>query len=124
MLLMDEPFSALDNETRRPIRARLHSWRKKTAMPVIHVTHDLREALAPGTQVIPLVHGRQNSDWLRREQKILAEESGQGLHFPQEPAFAPAPCSPPSAAWLTDIPTALTNPVRPSAPQSKGRLLS
>ena len=125
LLLMDGPFSALDNETRRTIRTRLHTWRHSTNKPVIHVTHDLREALAPETQIIPLVQGRRNDDWLRREQAILFEETEHAPHLPPERAFAISPRSRPSIAWMTDISAALTNPARPSTPQhTKGSTLS
>ncbi|HKK34435.1 MAG TPA: ATP-binding cassette domain-containing protein [Desulfomicrobiaceae bacterium] len=117
LLLMDEPFSALDNETRRAIRGRLNTWRKKTDMPIIHVTHDLREALVPGTQVIPLVQGTRNDTWLVREQTILFEEVKHAPHLPPEHAFHLPSQSRPSTSWMTDISTILTNPARPSAPQ-------
>jgi molybdate transport system ATP-binding protein len=123
LLLMDEPFSALDCETRRTIRGRLQHWRQVANMPVIHVTHDLREALAPETQIIPLVHGRRDDAWLHREQTILTQETRNARHFPPKSAFTFSPHSRPSTACLTDIPTMLTNPVRPSAPQPKGHTL-
>lgn len=44
VLLLDEPFSAVDKVTRRKLYLELHALRQQLAMPVILVTHDLDEA--------------------------------------------------------------------------------
>lgn len=44
ILLLDEPFSALDPETRTKLQQELVKLKKSLAMPVIHVTHDKDEA--------------------------------------------------------------------------------
>ncbi|MGX9365971.1 ATP-binding cassette domain-containing protein [Desulfoplanes sp. PS50] len=44
LLLMDEPFSALDPRTRREIRSMLKEIIARTGTSVIHITHDLDDA--------------------------------------------------------------------------------
>jgi len=44
VLLLDEPFSAVDQVTRRKLYRELLSLRKLLAMPIILVTHDLEES--------------------------------------------------------------------------------
>ncbi len=44
VLLLDEPFSAVDQVTRRKLHRELLSLRKSLAMPIILVTHDLEES--------------------------------------------------------------------------------
>ncbi|MCK1636655.1 ABC transporter ATP-binding protein [Bradyrhizobium sp. 157] len=44
VLLMDEPFSAVDRRTRRKLRDELAELRKVMQIPIVMVTHDLDEA--------------------------------------------------------------------------------
>lgn len=44
VLLLDEPLSALDEETREEMCALLQSIRERTGVTTLHVTHNLREA--------------------------------------------------------------------------------
>ncbi len=44
VLLLDEPFSALDTVTRKKLREELKQIKKTLSLPVILVTHDLEEA--------------------------------------------------------------------------------
>jgi molybdate transport system ATP-binding protein len=41
VLLMDEPFSAVDRMTRRKLRQELEELRRELPMPIVLVTHDL-----------------------------------------------------------------------------------
>jgi len=52
VLLMDEPFGALDAETRWQMQELLLSVIRKERMTVIMVTHDVEEALLLGDQVV------------------------------------------------------------------------
>jgi molybdopterin-binding protein len=45
VLLLDEPLGALDAPVRREIRAELRALQRRLATTVLHVTHDLEEAL-------------------------------------------------------------------------------
>ncbi len=44
VLLLDEPFSAVDRPTRRAFQRELIELRRKVGMPIVLVTHDLDEA--------------------------------------------------------------------------------
>jgi ABC-type nitrate/sulfonate/bicarbonate transport system ATPase subunit len=54
LLLMDEPFSALDVQTRAQLRAQLVSLWQETGLTIVFVTHDVDEALVLGSQVAVL----------------------------------------------------------------------
>lgn len=54
ILLMDEPFSALDSGTREQMQVFLLDIWEKNRMTIIFVTHDLEEAIYLGTRVISL----------------------------------------------------------------------
>jgi molybdate transport system ATP-binding protein len=58
LLLLDEPFSALDAELRRALRDELRAKLARAPIPVILVTHDREEALALGDAVQVLEYGR------------------------------------------------------------------
>jgi ABC-type sugar transport system ATPase subunit len=51
VLLMDEPFSALDEWTREEMYALLKSVRKSTGVTVLHITHSRAEAEVMGDQI-------------------------------------------------------------------------
>jgi molybdate transport system ATP-binding protein len=57
LLLLDEPFSALDISARAELTAFLRSWIEQHAAPAIYVTHDIAEAWS-GDHVIKLHAGR------------------------------------------------------------------
>jgi osmoprotectant transport system ATP-binding protein len=51
ILLMDEPFGALDPITRAELQREFLSLQKRMAKTIVFVTHDLREALLLGTRI-------------------------------------------------------------------------
>ena len=57
VLLLDEPFSAVDRRTRRQMHADLASLRKTLAIPILLVTHDLDEAGALADRLCVLDRG-------------------------------------------------------------------
>jgi molybdate transport system ATP-binding protein len=59
VLLLDEPFSALDLDTRREVRNEVRSILRQSQLPVILVTHDREEALALGDRLQVIDNGRQ-----------------------------------------------------------------
>jgi molybdate transport system ATP-binding protein len=63
-LLMDEPFSALDPLTRRKLREAVRGMKAELGIPIIHVTHDIREALFLADEILPVVKGRVYHKWL------------------------------------------------------------
>lgn len=54
IILMDEPFSALDPNTRRVLRLQLIELWKETGNTIIFVTHDIDEALELGDRIFVL----------------------------------------------------------------------
>lgn len=54
IILMDEPFSALDLNTRRRLRAEIISIWQSTGKTVVFVTHDIEEALVLSDRVLLL----------------------------------------------------------------------
>ena len=57
LLLLDEPFSALDGGLRRALRQELRATLERNPVPVVLVTHDREEALALGDEVQVIENG-------------------------------------------------------------------
>jgi len=62
VLLLDEPFSAVDKATRQKLYRELAAMRQRLSMPVVMVTHDLDEALMLADRLSLLHHGRTLQD--------------------------------------------------------------
>jgi len=58
ILLMDEPFAALDPITRAELQREFMSLQQRLQKTVVFVTHDLREALLLGTRIALMESGR------------------------------------------------------------------
>ena len=58
VLLLDEPFAAVDRVTRRKLQRELALLRKRVRIPIILVTHDLDEARVLGDSMSILHHGQ------------------------------------------------------------------
>jgi molybdate transport system ATP-binding protein len=58
VLLLDEPFSAVDQVTRRRLQRELAQMRQRLKIPIVLVTHDLEEAAALADRMVVLHHGR------------------------------------------------------------------
>ena len=56
-LLLDEPLAALDRPTRIKIVDDLRSWNAIHEVPILYVTHSVREALALGERVLIMRQG-------------------------------------------------------------------
>lgn len=86
ILLMDEPFGALDAITRDELQREFRALQERLQKTVVFVTHDLREALMLGTQVALLEDGQlvaklsptefQSSQDSRVERYLRAFEDG------------------------------------------------
>ena len=66
LLLLDEPFSALDVVTRRRLREELKNFKGSMSFPIIYVTHDINEALFLADEILPVVEGKNDDDWMQR----------------------------------------------------------
>ena len=58
ILLMDEPFGAVDEITRGQLQTELHRIYEQTGLTVLFVTHDISEALKLGTKVLVMDRGK------------------------------------------------------------------
>jgi len=58
VLLMDEPFSALDAQTRESLQVEVLAIHQKTGKSIIFVTHDLDEAVLLADRVVLMSRGR------------------------------------------------------------------
>lgn len=58
ILLLDEPLSALDPQTRYAMRNLLQEIHQEQKIGIIHVTHDFNEALQLGTQLLVMNRGQ------------------------------------------------------------------
>ncbi len=90
ILLMDEPFGALDPVTRAELQREFSALARRLGKTIVFVTHDLREALLLASRIILLENGR-----------IIADASPQEfprIDHPEVQAFT---------ACLTPLPGAL-----------------
>ena len=58
LVLMDEPFGALDEITKRAMQNELLALQKKLGMTVVFITHDIREAMKLGDRVLVMEQGK------------------------------------------------------------------
>ena len=90
ILLMDEPFGAVDSITRKQLQTEIKEIHEKTGVTVVFVTHDISEALYLGTKVLVLDHG-QIQQYDTPQNIIHAPENDfvknllkDGFHYPEE----------------------------------------
>jgi len=62
LLLLDEPFSALDGETKKLFHTELLRWKKMFGLTVVIVSHDRSEVVKLTERVICLNNGKIESD--------------------------------------------------------------
>jgi putrescine transport system ATP-binding protein len=75
LLLLDEPFSSLDAETRAQMQALFKKVAAEYAITAIFVTHDLKEALLVG-DAFASIHGGRFRAYASRQEFIDDPESG------------------------------------------------
>ncbi|HLR74337.1 MAG TPA: ABC transporter ATP-binding protein, partial [Virgibacillus sp.] len=62
ILLLDEPFSALDDDTRQNSQEELLRIHKLWKIPVIVVTHNRTEAVKLGNRILYINEGKLSND--------------------------------------------------------------
>jgi osmoprotectant transport system ATP-binding protein len=67
LLLMDEPFGALDPIARRGMQREFAQWRLRLTSAVLLVTHDLREAFLLADRIVVMRDGRVRQDGTRED---------------------------------------------------------
>ena len=72
MLLLDEPFGALDPGTRAQMHELIRPLWREHGMTILMVTHDLKEGFALGTRLIVF---DQLARWTRRRRAASAPSS-------------------------------------------------
>lgn len=93
ILLMDEPFGAVDEITRGQLQTGLKRIHKQTGITVLFVTHDISEALKLGTKVLVMNDGKieqfaKPEDLLRHPAtefvKELVKKERRTCYLPEE----------------------------------------
>lgn len=72
LLLLDEPFSALDGAASDALLERLQQWLRQNRVQAVLATHDVADALATGAEVLLLHEGRLTA--LGPGKEVLAAE--------------------------------------------------
>ena len=62
VLLMDEPFGAVDEITRKMLQAEITRIHRELGVTIVFITHDIREALTLGTRIIVMKDGHIEQD--------------------------------------------------------------
>lgn len=81
LLLLDEPFSALDIATREGLRKELRELKSELNIPIIHVTHDLEEAYYLADSIFVLENGHESPEWLERQRNRFCPEPKPHPHL-------------------------------------------
>jgi molybdate transport system ATP-binding protein len=100
VLLLDEPFAAVDRAVRRRLQDEIHTVRRTLDVPVLLVTHDFEDVVRLASHVlllergrnvalgpVPTVMSRPDLSWLREavglgsvfEARVASADGGRGL---------------------------------------------
>jgi osmoprotectant transport system ATP-binding protein len=91
ILLMDEPFGALDPVTRSELQREFSALAQRLGKTIVFVTHDLREALLLASRIVLLQNGKivasaKPQEFLRIEHPEVKAFSASLHTIPREPA--------------------------------------
>jgi len=87
MLLMDEPFSALDALTRGTLQDEVRRICRETGQTVFMITHDVDEAIYLADKIVLMTNGPGACIAEIVENPLPADRSREGVH--KEPAYYP-----------------------------------
>jgi osmoprotectant transport system ATP-binding protein len=78
ILLMDEPFGALDPLTRADVQREFKSLQQRLNKTVVFVTHDVREAMLLGSRIAVMDSGRllgvySRADFLKAKEPVVSD---------------------------------------------------
>jgi len=79
ILLMDEPFGALDPVTRSELQREFRALASRLGKSIVFVTHDVREALFLGTRIALLAAGRLVGEYAPEEFLHSAETEARAF---------------------------------------------
>lgn len=99
LLLLDEPFSALDRTTRQTLRKKLKQLKQDLNIPIVHITHDLEEAYDLADNIYVMENGKSSPQWLKQHSPYSTDFASECLshkklhHTGQAvPELAPLTC--------------------------------
>jgi molybdate transport system ATP-binding protein len=78
LLLLDEPFTALDADLKLSILQPMTAWLDERSIPALYVSHDVAEAFQTGAEVLVLDHGQIQAQG--PAPTVLATQREQLLH--------------------------------------------
>lgn len=81
IILMDEPFGAVDEVTRRILQDEIQNIHSMLGKTIIFVTHDIEEAIKLGSRIVLLDEGRIDRDYHKKEFVLNKERSDYADHF-------------------------------------------
>ncbi len=70
VLLLDEPFSALDVPTKQKLRQELKALKESLSIPIVLITHDLQEAVYLADNIIAMERGREVPKYLEFDELV------------------------------------------------------
>lgn len=109
VLLLDEPFSAVDRATREKLHAEIIALRAHLAMPVVLVTHDMNEAQLLADRMLVIEKGRVVAEGTTAE--VMSDARAlRAMGLREVAAMLPAVVVGPEEDGLTRLDTA-TGPI-------------
>ena len=111
VLLLDEPFGALDAKIREELRRTIREVQRELGITTVLVTHDQEEAFAHGRS-----HRHHESRPPARDRRAERACTRARRRASSRPSSAPPTCS-----WRAALPTASRWEPRPCRPPTRGR---
>ncbi|KAF0092635.1 MAG: yehX [Fusobacteria bacterium] len=81
IILMDEPFGAVDEITRRGLQEEITKIHGMLGKTIVFVTHDIEEAVKLGSRIVLLNEGRIDRDKLKKDFVLSKERTDYAENF-------------------------------------------